>query len=311
MPEMPDEVPLLAERLSEAGYETVGVPGPAKMGHATGLDRGFDWYYEVHREVADRPSIPWIKQLIIDPAIRRDFVRMLSRGNDYYNELRIEKLQQGIHQAVEPFFAMMNLTTVHAPYDPPRPYKQNETPSLSRPRLPILEEITDTYGRVDSEEVRPERLYKASRGGNSADIRLRYLHDKSYINNAELELLRRWYKASVRWLDDQIGRVLDWLESQERLQDTVIILTSDHGEFFGEHGLMYHGRYLHTEVTHIPMILAGPNIPAGERRAELASVVDIFATICGLGPGSTADGRNRPVWKRDQKCSLRRTQRVR
>jgi arylsulfatase A-like enzyme len=291
MPKMPDRVPLLAEYLSDAGYDTVGVPGPAKMGHATGLDRGFDWYYEVHTEVADRPSLPWAKQLVFDSAIRRDFIRTLTKGNDYYNELRIEKLEEGIRQTVEPFFAMMNLTTVHAPYDPPRPYKQNETPSLSRPRLPILEELNNTYGQINSDEIRPDRLYEASRGRNSANIRLRYLHNQSYVNDAELEFLRRWYSASVRYLDDQIGRVLDSLRSQDRLQNTIVIFTSDHGEFFGEHGLMYHGRYLHDEVTHVPMILAGPNVPTGERRTELASIVDVFPTVCrliGLRAPSTA-----------------------
>ena len=52
-PTMPDGVTLLAERLGEAGYETLGIPGPAKMGSATGLDRGFDDYYEVYEEVAE------------------------------------------------------------------------------------------------------------------------------------------------------------------------------------------------------------------------------------------------------------------
>ncbi|ELZ98895.1 putative sulfatase [Haloferax mucosum ATCC BAA-1512] len=280
MPWMDESVPLLAEVLRDNGYDTVGVPGPAKMASATGLDRGFDWYYEAYEAVAKRPSAAWFKQLLTDPAIRRDFIRILTRGNDYYNELRIEKFQEGLAETTNPFFGMMNLTTVHAPYDPPRPYKEAETPELSRPRLPILEEFT-TSGSLDRDDVREDRVFGVADGEHIQDIRLRYLDDRSYVTDSELGIVEQWYDASVRYLDDQVGRVLDWLEAQGKLDDTVLILTSDHGEYFGEHGGLSHGDFLYDEVLHVPLLISGPGVPSGETREDLVSLADVFATVCG------------------------------
>jgi arylsulfatase A-like enzyme len=281
-PWMPEDVPLLAEVLRDAGYDTVGVPGPPWMASSSGMDRGFDWYYEIHQEMAERPSLAWAKQLLTRPEIRRDFWRMLTRGNDYYNELRIEQFQEGVGGATPPVFGMMNLTTVHAPYDPPRPYKTAETPELVRPRLPILEEFTDTPGRIARDDVRPERVFAVADGAETENIRLRYYEDPSYVTPAELSLVRRWYDASVRYLDDQLGRILDWLDERGLREDTVLVLTSDHGELFGEHGVTYHGRFLYDDLLHVPLVMAGPGVPAGVRRDDLVSLADVFATVCGL-----------------------------
>jgi arylsulfatase A-like enzyme len=85
-PTMPESVPLLAEWFQERGYQTFGVPGPAKMGSETGLDRGFESYYKVYEEIADRPSLAYLEQLLTNPLVRRDFLRLVTSGNDYYTE---------------------------------------------------------------------------------------------------------------------------------------------------------------------------------------------------------------------------------
>ncbi|RYJ13703.1 DUF229 domain-containing protein [Halogeometricum borinquense] len=282
MPWMSDDVPLLADVLRENGYSTVGVAGPSKMGSTTGLHRGFDWYYEAYEDVPERPSIEWFKRLVTDPAIRRDFWRMLTRGNDYFNELRIEKFREGLSTVEGPFFAMMNLTTVHAPYDPPRPFKEAETPELSRPTLPLMEEFTPTPGQLDQDDVRERRVFDVADGEKGRNIRMKYLDDQSYVTDEELALVKRWYDAAVRYLDDQVGRIFQWFEERGEFENTIFVVTSDHGEFFGEHSTLYHGIFLHDEVLHVPLLMSGPGIPKGGQRDELVSLADVFPTICSL-----------------------------
>ncbi|UPW00317.1 sulfatase [Halorussus gelatinilyticus] len=281
-PTMPESVPLLAEWFSDRGYRTYGIPGPAKMGSATGLDRGFDEYYEVYEEVAKRPSLDYLRQLVTDPLIRRDFLRLAGAGNDYYSEIKFDRLREWLADAPEPFFAMANLTTVHSPYDPPRPYKRAATPELSRPRFGLAEELLDAPCEFDDPEIRDERLFDAADGADATSIALRYFEDDEYVSDAELDVLREWYAASLRYLDDRLGAFLDWLDRQGLADDTLLVLTSDHGELFGEHGGFYHGDFLYDEVTRVPLVVSGPGVPAGERRTDLASHIDLFATLCDL-----------------------------
>jgi arylsulfatase A-like enzyme len=292
-PTMPDSVPLLAQRFSDHGYRTYGVPGPAKMGSETGLDRGFDEYYEVYEEVAERPSLAYLRQLAADPLIRRDFTRLLRRGNDYYTEIKFDRLREWLAETDEPFFAMANVTTVHAPYDPPRPYKQAATPELSRRRVPLLEELLDDPGRYGGESVDEERLFAAADGQNAKSVAMRHFDGVDALSERELDVLRAWYGASLRYLDDRLGAFLDWFERQGLDEDTIVVLTSDHGEFFGEHDLLYHGNFLYDEVMRVPLLMAGPGVPENERRTDLVSHVDLFETLCdlcGLEPPTETEG---------------------
>ncbi|USZ68046.1 sulfatase [Halorussus salilacus] len=287
-PTMPESVPLLAEWFADRGYRTVGIPGPAKMGSATGLDRGFEEYYEVYEEVAERPSLAYLRQFATDPLVRRDGVRLVGEGNDYFTEIKFEKLREWLGDSPEPFFAMANLTTVHAPYDPPRPYKQEATPELSRPRFGLVEELLDRLGssnspcEFDDPAVDDDRLFRAADGAGATSIALRYFEDPESLSPAELAVLREWYGASLRYLDDRLGAFLDWLDRAGLADDTVVVLTSDHGEAFGEHDALYHGNFLYDEITRVPLVVAGPGVPAGERRTDLASHVDLFATLCDI-----------------------------
>lgn len=281
-PSMPESVPLIAEWFAEHGYHTYGIPGPAKMGSATGLNGGFKKYYEVYEEVAARPSLAYLKQLLTDSFVRRDFFRLVGKGNDYYTEIKFEKLRDWLDDSANPFFAMVNLTTVHAPYDPPRPYKQNMTKALSRPRFGLIEELLDSPCQYDDPAVDDKRLFAAADGANATSIALRYFDNSSSLSAAELDVLQRWYAASLQYLDGRLAAFFDWFEGKGLGEDTIIVLTSDHGELLGEHNALYHGNFLYDELTHVPLVITGPGLPEGDRRSDLASHIDLFATLCDL-----------------------------
>lgn len=89
------------------------------------------------------------------------------------------------------------------------------------------------------------------------------------------------YLAQLEQMDAQIGRILKALQDAGRLENTLVIFTSDQGMALGSHGLMgKQNQYEHT--ANAPLILAGPGIPSGKRVATQCYLRDIYPTICDL-----------------------------
>ncbi|MGH7710023.1 MAG: sulfatase-like hydrolase/transferase, partial [Gemmatimonadaceae bacterium] len=94
---------------------------------------------------------------------------------------------------------------------------------------------------------------------------------------------RDTYDGALRYLDDQIGDLLAELERRGVLRHTIVVITSDHGEHFGEHGVYFHGNSLYRELLRVPLLLlAGDTTRAGERIAAQVSLRDLPATILDL-----------------------------
>jgi arylsulfatase A-like enzyme len=98
------------------------------------------------------------------------------------------------------------------------------------------------------------------------------------------------YAGEVRYADELVGRVLDAIDSSVGLDSALVVFTADHGEELGEHGSKDHGHSLHRECVHVPLVMAGPGIPAGRHVAETVRLIDIMPTLlarCGLGSNPT------------------------
>jgi arylsulfatase A-like enzyme len=102
------------------------------------------------------------------------------------------------------------------------------------------------------------------------------------------------YDRAIREADDQVAAFLAELERLGLADETYVVVTSDHGEAFGEHGLVGHGFGGHQEQLHIPLLLRGPAVPAGRRVATPASIVDVVPTVLDLLdlPPLDAQGRS-------------------
>lgn len=91
------------------------------------------------------------------------------------------------------------------------------------------------------------------------------------------------YKGALRYLDDQVALLLEELSRRGVLDNTIVVLTSDHGEQFGEHGQDAHANSLYRQVLHVPLIFVAPGrVPAGVRIARQVSGRDLPATILDL-----------------------------
>jgi arylsulfatase A-like enzyme len=104
-------------------------------------------------------------------------------------------------------------------------------------------------------------------GALLSDVEVAYLHDR--------------YGAEVRAWDRALGELLGGLESLAVADHTVVVVTADHGEEFQEHGRLKHGSHLYEEIVHVPLVIAGPGIPVGQRDA-LVQGIDLFPTIATL-----------------------------
>ena len=127
-------------------------------------------------------------------------------------------------------------------------------------------------------------------------------HGKLDLNTTDIQHLIGLYDAGIRQLNDQLEVLFNYLNNRRLLEKTYIIITSDHGEEFLEHGTILHSQTHYQEAIHIPLILLGPGIPPSKRVKGLASLVDVLPTalsLLGIPQPSTLKGVDlTPLWQK-------------
>jgi choline-sulfatase len=101
------------------------------------------------------------------------------------------------------------------------------------------------------------------------------------------------YSGEIAYMDEQVGRLLDGIDQAGLSARTLIIVIGDHGESLGEHGEMTHGIFLYDSTTHVPLIMAGPDVPSGQAIQEQVRSIDVMPTILAflnLPAGPEAQG---------------------
>jgi arylsulfatase A-like enzyme len=99
------------------------------------------------------------------------------------------------------------------------------------------------------------------------------------MNSNTLEKLKNEYREGLERMDSRIGSMLDTLKKRGLYDNSLIIITSDHGQAFNEHGFMYHGIYLYDEVIRVPLIVKYPHGRKFKKRKGYQSLVNIPALI--------------------------------
>ena len=249
----------LAEEMARLGYDTCGVSEKAWLSSASGLTQGFETYYDY--------SNP---QLIDGFLLRRVWDRYrhkigcpapkpFDKGGSGVVDKALDWLG-GNRERDEsrPFFLFMNLNEAHDPYEPPEEFWSAFLPE-----------------GVDIEDTKPPTL--------RSDVLLHreVLLGEAEISDEEMALYECLYDAEILYQDGLLGRLFDGLEGMGLKDDTLIIITADHGEEFGEiDGRVGHQLSLSDYLLHVPLIMRYPaRIPAGRRVEALSSTVDIFPTI--------------------------------
>jgi arylsulfatase A-like enzyme len=126
---------------------------------------------------------------------------------------------------------------------------------------------------------------------------LKYYFKEQEMPETDRQQLIGHYDEEIAYVDSQIGRLLKELKRRGMLDNTVIILTSDHGEEFKDHGQLGHGRTLFGEQLHVPLIIVGyPSVTPGSRNGDLVSSIDFYPTLVNLIGGSNSQHfQGRPI----------------
>jgi arylsulfatase A-like enzyme len=252
----------LAEFLGSQGFVTAGfVANPLLCGSKSGLARGFDsyWDYPLNAaEVLRASSLGWLVARIagrIGGELRWWFTGDVAGtvSLDYTRKdaasLNREFLDWLGSNGKKPFFAFLNYFDAHDPYLTPAGSGRRVAPGpKSRSDLVMLRD----WQRLDKDTLAPK----------------------------DVQLARDAYDNRIAALDHDVGLLIDELRSQGVLEHTLLIITSDHGEQFGEHGTFGHGLSLYAEEVNVPLLVIAPgHVPAGRVVGEAVSLRDLPATV--------------------------------
>ena len=103
------------------------------------------------------------------------------------------------------------------------------------------------------------------------------------------------YYALCSLIDAQIGRIITTLQNLRQMENTIIVFTSDHGDYMGAHRLLLKGIPPFEEIYRVPLIMAGPGIPAGRQIEPIVSLLDLAPTLVSLTTGGNFPGHGRSL----------------
>lgn len=152
----------------------------------------------------------------------------------------------------KPFFLWVHYMDIHEPYIPKREFI----------------DVVDSSIQIDKKEM--FALYK------------NVLLKRDASDNETVNILKKLYHAHVREADGYVEQLFEILKKLNLLNDTVIMITSDHGDEFGEHGGLSHDSTMYSELIHVPLIICEPGRKESAVCDTLVSAVDIPPTITKL-----------------------------
>lgn len=145
------------------------------------------------------------------------------------------------------------------------------------------------------------RPYQGEVNGRTLQL-VNWRKEGRVLTDSDIAYLFELYDAEIRTYNDVLDRLMSFLDESGLSEDTVVLLTSDHGEEFQEHGSYLHGRTHYQESIAIPWLMRGPGLPKGVRIREPVSLVDVAPTLLGLVDApipADLDGLDiAPLWQR-------------
>lgn len=234
---LPDEFTTVAERLSERSYRTVGISRNAYFSSNTDLDRGFDEFHQVS-----------LTDLFLQAGISGTgaFLRNISK---YSGGLTTEKQKHSpdfllteilkdrvreLAEGTEPFALFGHYLGAHHPYYP----------------SPVFQETFEVPGSLSVSET-AELAFQTT--ANVYDT----IADPDSVTDQEWKAIRTMYDALIRQTDSLIERLITAIEGMDLLDETILVITSDHGDLLGENDLVSHKLLLHDALTQVPVVVHG------------------------------------------------------
>jgi arylsulfatase A-like enzyme len=238
----------LAGLLGRHGYLTAGLVSNPYLSPRSGLNRGFDQYqYQPNRNYLLPLRCQWLMKTFFGYRWRAVFDKPQQSARQLNR--RIERWLD--RHGDRPFFLFANYMDAHLPYSAPPPF------------------ATAFPGRLPG--FRYNRTFEATIMGR-----------KRPVMEAELEHLHAGYDGSIQYLDHELGQLLDGLRRRGLYRNSLIVLLSDHGEYFGEHALLEHSKDVYEPAMAVPLMV---KFPGGEPHGEVTArthLVDVLPTILSV-----------------------------
>lgn len=257
-----EEFETLPESFQSAGYETAGFFAGPYLHPAFGLGQGFDRYIDCVNTVPDDAVDEDNRWSMEDPVLRRSHhgvtnEKVYAQWKKFYDEAGPRAAKND-----KPFFAFVHLWDVHFDFEPPAPFDTMFDPDYTGPYTGrdffSNPEINASIPKVDQDHI----------------IAL--------------------YDGEIRWTDSFIGKIKADLVAQGLLENTILVITSDHGTELFDHGGKGHRTTLYDEQIHIPFIVHFPAaVSPGQRYGTQTRMIDLGPTVrdlAGLAPVATTMG---------------------
>lgn len=238
------DYPVLGDEFLARGYRTAAFSANTLLFcRRRGFGRGFIHFEDDFQSLASSFAQTFYGDLI------KHLLFQLELKQDLFGRRSAQQINRHalrwIDSSHRPFFVFLNYLDVHDPYRPPEPYLHRYT-TMKNPGSRASEHW-DWF----------EHLTPQQRQG-AVDA----------------------YDGAINYVDDQIQQLMGQLQRRGLARNTLVVVTSDHGESFGEHGLMTHGNALYRELIHVPLIFWAPGrIPAGRRIDVPLSLTSLPATL--------------------------------
>lgn len=246
--------PMLPEVLQEAGYTTVGISTNSWMTEEFGVTHGFEHYLKLWQLWPTMPVSATQGHTPVAALLRKlnrlYWKQVFPRRNSARHLQR--HLQSTLSNIREPFFLYTIYWDMHLPY------------------IARGEQAT----RWLPPGVDARRVQQVNRN------HLTYFTGQTPMSEEDFAILQALYDGALASLDAEVGLLVDFLRRRGLLERTMLIVTSDHGENIGEHGLMSHAYSLHDTLIRVPLLIRYPEMFApGQRVAHQVQLTDLFPTM--------------------------------
>jgi len=280
---MRPEQSFLLRGFNAAGYRTASI-GKVHLGLSP-LEAGFGSHTDFRHDGTDHWTVPdnypetwpWGRMTAQDFAKPIMYATdMCPREKTYCARGVSEAMTQweGLTRQPEPFLLRLSLNRPHTPVTCPKPY---DTMYADRTVLPQYTEAE-----------------RATQPGTLSHHRQHRQFDQ--ITAEQTLYIRQYYYGLITHLDHELGRLFDAVEASGHADDTLVLLTVDHGCMLGEHGLYTKQPHDHAETARVPLILSWPGrLPASRRVSDFVEMVDLLPTLfelCDVPVPAEAVGRS-------------------
>jgi len=281
---LPDNFPTLARRLKTLGYQTACFSNNPYISAATGLTQGFDTVEDIWRSTRPRGARRTLTSKFLKRVERRGppmkaivqgvewlryvrsiIMRMGEGRDDSGARLTNEKIKAWLTQTRKPdvpFFVFVNYMECHERYNPPSPYNRRFMPT----------------------RFSPWRVARV--GPNKAAI----LGGSEKRRVEDLEIVRALYDGALNYLDHRIGELVKFIEGLGILDDTLLVVASDHGDSLGEHDHLGHRMTLYEQLVRVPLVIRCPaRFQPGTQVAQQVQLADLYPTFLKLAGADPAE----------------------